>query len=224
MRWDLKFTFCPSSCFFLLPLELIDKLQNCHRGDIVLSTSLVLSVADSLLNGKLLKYCLGQFLIWTQFTETINSFFWSLFCCCFFFGTCLTTATLFLSFNMYFYQILGWYLSVLEVIQNFSLCYIGTKASCLPWKFINLDWFLQMVGPIFLTYLTKQTVSTPKPPSSVLSSVCGDNFPNVTQLLLRHCRHLELWLWGGQSSFSGKDLNGFFHLARMKNNSNIQGL
>lgn len=50
---------------------------------------------------------------------------------CFFFGTCLTTATLFLLFNVYFSQILRWYLSMLELIENFAVCYRGTKVSYL---------------------------------------------------------------------------------------------
>lgn len=219
MRWNLKFAFCPSGCFFLLPLELIDKLQNCHSSDIVLSASQALNVSDSLFHGELLKYCLGQFLIWSQFAETINSFL----CLLFFFGTCLTTATLFLSFNRYFYQTWGQYLSVLKVIQNFALCYRATKISYLPWKFRILNWFLQRVEPIFwISFSFWQSRQFQPQNHPVLYS---HQFAEmISPMLLNLCTHLDLWLWGWQSSFSRKELKVFFHLARMKNNSNIQGL
>lgn len=155
------------------------KLQNWHSDDIVLSTFLVLSIPDSLLNEKLLKYCLGQFLIWFQFAETINSFFWSLF----FFGTCLTTATLFLSFNMYFLSNMRLMPFCTKSNSEFSSCNRGTKVSYLPWKFIKFDWFLQMVEPIFLISFSFWQSSQFQPQNHsvlVLTSVCGDNFPNVT--------------------------------------------
>lgn len=66
LHHEMKFRslpFAPQAAFFLLSLELIGKLQDSHGGEMVLSTSLVLIVPDSLLNEKLLKYCLGQFLI-----------------------------------------------------------------------------------------------------------------------------------------------------------------
>lgn len=131
---------------------------------------------------------------------------------------------LFLSFNMYLYQTRGWYLSVLRVVQNFALCYRGTKVSYLSWNFIKLDWFLQKKNIKFLSHSDKVANLNPKTTQHCTLISLWKWFPNVTEPLPRHWTHLELWFWGCQSSFSGKELNGFFHLARMKNNSNIQGL